>query len=43
VSVVSDPRAQPFYERLGARFLREEASEAIPGRMLPVLVWKVSP
>lgn len=43
VSVVSDPGARPFYERLGARFLREEASEAIPGRMLPVLVWKVSP
>lgn len=43
VTVLADPHARPFYERLGARFLRAEPSEAIPGRMLPVLIWAVSP
>lgn len=43
MTVLSDPFARDFYERLGARFLCEEASDAIPGRMLPVLVWALLP
>ena len=31
-----DPNAAPFYERMGARFLRNAPSDAIPGRMLPL-------
>jgi GNAT superfamily N-acetyltransferase len=41
MTVLSDPFARGFYERLGARFLREEASDAIAGRLLPVLIWRV--
>jgi GNAT superfamily N-acetyltransferase len=41
MTVLSDPFARGFYERLGARFLREEPSDAIAGRLLPVLVWSM--
>ncbi len=33
--ILADPNAAPFYERMGARFLRNEPSDAIPGRTLP--------
>ena len=33
--ILADPNAAAFYERMGARFLRNEPSDAIPGRTLP--------
>ena len=33
--ILADPNAAPFYERMGARFLRRMPSDAIPGRTLP--------
>lgn len=33
--ILADPNAAPFYERMGARFLRNAPSDAIPGRTLP--------
>jgi len=35
MTILSDTNAAPFYERMGARFLRNEPSDAIPGRFLP--------
>jgi hypothetical protein len=35
MTILADVNAAPFYERLGARFLRNEPSDAIPGRVLP--------
>lgn len=35
LTILADPQAAPFYERLGARYLREAPSDAIPGRTLP--------
>ncbi len=35
--ILSDPGARPFYERMGAGYLRHEPSDAIPGRTLPLL------
>lgn len=35
MTILADPNAAPFYERMGARFLRNESSDAIPGRVLP--------
>jgi len=35
MGILADPNAAPFYERMGARFLRNEPSDAIPGRTLP--------
>ncbi len=35
MTILADVNAAPFYERLGARYLRDERSDAIPGRMLP--------
>lgn len=35
MTILADPNAAPFYERMGARFLRNEPSDAIPGRTLP--------
>jgi len=32
----ADPNAAPFYERMGARFVRNAPSDAIPGRTLPL-------
>jgi len=39
VYVYSDPFSKGFYEKTGAVYLREEASQAIPGRTLPLLVY----
>jgi GNAT superfamily N-acetyltransferase len=37
MTIESDPQAAPFYERMGAEIVGEAPSEAIPGRMLPLL------
>ena len=34
--ILADPNAAPFYERMGAVFLRHAPSDAIPGRTLPL-------
>jgi len=36
MTVLADPNAAAFYERMGARFLRMAPSDAIPGRELPL-------
>ena len=36
LTILADPNAVPFYERVGARFLRNAPSDAIPGRSLPL-------
>ncbi len=33
--ILADPHAAPFYEKMGARFLRMAPSDAVPGRQLP--------
>jgi GNAT superfamily N-acetyltransferase len=35
MTILADSHAAPFYERMGARFLRNAPSDAIPGRVLP--------
>ena len=35
MAILADPNAAPFYERMGARFVRNAPSDAIPGRTLP--------
>ncbi len=35
MTILADPNAAPFYEHMGARFLRNAPSDAIPGRTLP--------
>jgi GNAT superfamily N-acetyltransferase len=35
MSILADPNAAPFYERMGARFVAHAPSDAIPGRTLP--------
>lgn len=35
MTILADPNAAPFYERMGARFLRNAPSDAIPDRTLP--------
>ena len=35
LAILADPNAAPFYERMGARFVRNAPSDAIPGRTLP--------
>jgi GNAT superfamily N-acetyltransferase len=37
LSIMSDPNARAFYERMGARYTHEAPSDAVPGRMLPML------
>lgn len=37
LAILSDPGAQPFYEARGAVFVRDEPSDVIPGRTLPLL------
>jgi GNAT superfamily N-acetyltransferase len=36
MAILADPNAAPFYERMGARFVGEAPSDAIPGRTLPL-------
>jgi GNAT superfamily N-acetyltransferase len=35
MTILADPNAASFYERMGARYLRHAPSDAIPGRTLP--------
>ena len=35
ITILADPNAAAFYERMGVRFLRNAPSDAIPGRTLP--------
>jgi GNAT superfamily N-acetyltransferase len=35
MTILADPHAASFYERMGARFVRNAPSDAIPGRTLP--------
>lgn len=37
LSILSDPFAATFYERMGARRIGDAPSDAIPGRLLPLL------
>ena len=37
MTILADPGARGFYERMGARFIRMAPSDAIPGRELPLL------
>lgn len=37
MTILADPGARGFYERMGARFVRMAPSDAIPGRELPLL------
>jgi len=34
--ILADPNAAPFYERMGARFVKQAPSDVIPGRTLPL-------
>ena len=36
LTILADPNAAQFYERMGARFLRNAPSDAVPGRSLPL-------
>jgi|FEC22Drversion2_1045045.scaffolds.fasta_scaffold00738_25 GNAT superfamily N-acetyltransferase len=38
VRLLSDPQARPFYERHGFRHVADAPSDAIPGRMLPLML-----
>jgi GNAT superfamily N-acetyltransferase len=42
MTILADPHAAPFYERMGARFLRDAPSDAIPGRRLPLYEYALS-
>lgn len=35
MTILADVNAAPFYERMGARFVSHQPSDAIPGRTLP--------
>jgi hypothetical protein len=37
IRVLSDPQARGFYEKHGFRWTHDAPSDAIPGRVLPVL------
>lgn len=37
VRALADPQARPFYERQGFRWVGDAPSDAIPGRMLPLM------
>ena len=43
MTILADPNAAPFYERMGARFLRDAPSDAIPGRTLPFYEYDLTP
>ena len=42
MTVLADPNAAAFYEKMGARFLRMAPSDAIPGRELPFYEFDVT-
>ena len=37
LTILSDPQARGFYEEMGAKYVRDEPSDAIPGRFVPWL------
>jgi GNAT superfamily N-acetyltransferase len=37
MDILSDPFARPFYAAMGATFIKDRPSDAVPGRMLPWL------
>jgi predicted N-acetyltransferase YhbS len=41
MAILADPNAAKFYEQMGAVYLREKASDAIPGRVLPYFELKL--
>jgi GNAT superfamily N-acetyltransferase len=43
MTILADPNAAPFYERMGARFVRNAPSDAIPGRTLPFYEYDLTP
>ncbi|TGY90235.1 N-acetyltransferase [Marinicauda algicola] len=42
MTILSDPFARGFYEAMGARYLGDRPSEAVPGRFLPRLVHELT-
>lgn len=42
MTILADPNAAAFYERMGARYLRNAPSDAIPGRTLPFYEYDLS-
>lgn len=43
MTILADVHAAPFYARMGARFLRNAPSDAIPGRVLPFYEYDLTP
>lgn len=43
LSILADPGAEPFYRRMGAVRLGEAPSDAVPGRVLPLLEMRFDP
>ena len=43
MTILADVNAAPFYERMGARYLRNAPSDAIPGRTLPFYECDLTP
>jgi GNAT superfamily N-acetyltransferase len=41
LTILSDPQARGFYERMGACYVEDRPSDAIPGRILPWLVLEI--
>ena len=41
--ILSDPHALPFYKRVGAMEIGDAPSDAIPGRRLPLLTYRLRP
>ncbi|HYD08090.1 MAG TPA: GNAT family N-acetyltransferase [Reyranella sp.] len=43
MAILADPNAAPFYERMGARYVSQAPSDAIPGRTLPLYEYDLTP
>jgi hypothetical protein len=43
MTILADVNAAPFHGRRGARYLRNEPSDAIPGRVLPFYEYGLTP
>jgi GNAT superfamily N-acetyltransferase len=41
LSILADPHAEPFYIRMGAVRVGDAPSDAVPGRMLPLLSYRL--
>jgi GNAT superfamily N-acetyltransferase len=42
MTILADVNAAPFYQRMGARFLHDAPSDAIPGRTLPFYEYELA-